>query len=188
VIATAKIYRKHHPDHKIIFISPCSTKQNIEAPKYPECIDGVITFSQLKSFFDEILSWHLISIENIFFDSYIREYTKIYPVSGGLSSTAHFRKVFKPEEILVVDGISNVRKTLDEIGSGTSSCRFLDILNCDGGCIGGPAIVNKEPSVKDKDKLINKYMDDSAKHSLGNHEGCVDYARDVDMGRIFSRR
>lgn len=133
MIAMAKIYKKHHSEYKIFFISPCFAKQNIEAPKYPEYIDGVITLKELRELFNN----QKIKEENFnrkyFFDSFIREYTKIYPISGGLATTSHIQKLFKPKEIAIIDGINNIKTELDLIRSGGNKHRFFDFLNCPGG-------------------------------------------------------
>jgi iron only hydrogenase large subunit-like protein len=182
MVAMAMIYKKHHPEYKVVFISPCFAKEKIEAPKFPKFIDAVITLSELKQIFD---------VENIeeddfkkdyYFDSFVREYTKIYPISGGLASTSHLGKLFGEGEILVTDGVANIKKALDDIKAGQSKYKFLDLLNCDGGCIGGPAVNNKALSVDEKKKIILEYTARSSEHTMGKHEGKVDYAKDIDFG------
>ena len=181
----AKIYKKKHADHKIIFIAPCFAKKNIEAPKYEEFIDLVLTFEELKEIFE---------IKNIkakdfnrdyYFDSFIREYTKIYPISGGLASTSHISNFFKPEEILITDGLENIKKELEKIKLEQSPFRFFDILNCPGGCIGGPCLNNKALSTEDKKSKITEYTKESSKRNMNQHKGKVDHAKDVDFSAIF---
>lgn len=179
--AMAKIYKKNHPDHKVVFISPCFAKQKIEAPQFPKDIDAVITFSELKQILDKEGIVESDFNREYFFDSLIREFTKVYPVSGGLAATSHISKIFKPEEIFVADGVLNIKPVLDDIKSGKSKYRFLDILNCPGGCIGGPAIVNKDLSLEARKKIISDYKEKSSTHKLGSHEGKVKYADDVDF-------
>jgi iron only hydrogenase large subunit-like protein len=185
--AMAMIYKKHHPDYKVVFISPCYAKEKIEAPKFPEFIDAVITLQELKQIFkDENIKEGDFS-KDYYFDSFIREYTKIYPISGGLASTSHLSKLFKKGEILVTDGASNLEKILDEVKTGQSKYRFLDLLYCDGGCIGGPGISNKDLSVEQKKKIILEYTGRSSEHTMGKHEGKVDYAKNIDFGTAFKK-
>lgn len=182
--AMAKIHKKINPNCKIIFISPCWAKENIETPKYKE-IDAVITLKDLKQIFEQ----EKIKEENFngkyYFDSLVREYTKIYPVSGGLASTSHIHKLFKEEEILIIDGVENIKKAFEEIKAKTKPYKFLDLLNCPGGCIGGPAINRQDLSIDERKKIIFDYTHRSSEATMGEHEGKVKDAKDVDLSTNF---
>jgi len=182
----ARIYKKHNPKIKIVFISPCWAKENVEAPKYKDVIDAVITFKDLKQALEkENIKEGDFSKKKFNFDSYIREYTKIYPVSGGLASTSHIQQLFKPEEILVVDGVANIKKAFDQIKSGQSKYKFIDVLNCEGGCIGGPAINNQQIPIEERKKIILEYARSSSLSDMGKHKGKIDFAKDVDFKAKF---
>jgi len=181
MVAMAKIYKKHHSDYKVFFISPCFAKQKIEAPKYPQFIDGVITLKELKALFEN----QNIKEENFnreyFFDSFVREYTKIYPVSGGLAGTSHIQKLFKKGEVAIVDGVSNLKAELDLMRLGENKHRFFDFLNCSGGCIGGPAINNQTLSTTQRREKIKEYIGQASDHKIGAHMGTIDYTKDIDF-------
>lgn len=185
MVAAAKICKNNFPEHRIFFISPCNAKESLEIPKYPELIDGVITFKQLK----EIFEANGIAEDDFggeyYFDSFVREYTKIYPISGGLASTSHIGKLFNEGEIFVTDGVVNIKKALEDFRSGNSKFRFLDILNCDGGCIGGPAIINRSKTVKEKQEIILEYTRKSSLHTMGEQKGTVDVAEGIDFSGII---
>ncbi len=182
--AMALVHKKFSPERKVVFISPCWAKENLEAPKYKE-IDAVITLKDLKQIFDQEKIKEEDFIENYYFDSFIREYTKIYPVSGGLASTSHIQKLFKEGEILITDGVPNLKKAFDDIKAGTSKYRFLDLLNCDGGCIGGPAINNKDLPTEKKKEIIFGYTHRSSEATMGEHEGKVKDAKDIDLSTTY---
>jgi iron only hydrogenase large subunit-like protein len=186
MVAMAKIYKKKHPTHKVFFISPCWAKENVEAPQYKDFIDGVITLKDLKDIFSAQNIKEEDFTEEYYFDSLVREYTKIYPISGGLASTSHIGGLFKEGEILVTDGVINIKKAFEDIKAGTSKYRFLDILNCDGGCIGGPAINNKDLPLETKREIIQKYTHRSSEATMGRHKGKVDYAKDINFSENFS--
>lgn len=181
MLATAAIYKKHHPDYKIFFISPCLAKKTLEAPEHTDFIDGVITFKELNEFFEYQKIKKAAFNRHYYFDSLIREYTKIFPISGGLAETAHIQNIFKQKEIFIADGVANLTPVFDQMTKDKCQYRFLDILNCNGGCIGGPAIVNQCLSVKEKKEKIKKYFNLSSRHNLGEHEGTVDYADDIPI-------
>jgi iron only hydrogenase large subunit-like protein len=181
----AKIYKQNNEDYKVIFISPCFAKENIEAPKYKEFIDAVITFEELQEIFDAEGIDEKDFNRKYYFDSLIREYTKIYPISGGLATTSHIGGLFKKDEILITDGIENIKKALEQIKSGEKKYRFLDILNCQGGCIGGPAINNKDLSIERKKEIIRNYAEESSKQNMGEHHGKVEQADGIDFSANF---
>jgi iron only hydrogenase large subunit-like protein len=187
MVATAKIYKKYNPGDKAIFISPCIAKENVEMLRYKDLnlIDAVITLNDLKQIFNNEGIKEKDFNRNYYFNSFIREYTKIYPMSGGLAATSHISKLFEPEEILVTDGVENIKKVFEEIKTGQKNYRFLDILNCNGGCIGGPAINNKNLSAEEKKRMILEYTTLSSKDTMGKHEGKIDYADDINFTTSF---
>ncbi len=182
--AMAKVHKKFNPNCKVIFISPCWAKENVEAPKYKE-IDAVITLKDLKQIFEQEDIKEENFIENYYFDSFVREYTKIYPVSGGLASTSHIQKLFQEGEILITDGVENIKKAFDDFKAGKSKYKFMDLLNCDGGCIGGPAINNKDLPTEKKKEIIFEYTHRSSEATMGEHEGKVKDAKDIDLSAKF---
>ncbi len=185
LVAMAKIYRKHNPSHRIVFISPCLAKKVLEAPRYKECIDDVITLQELSQTFSEQGIKEEDFDKDYHFDSFIREYTKIYPISGGLAASSHISKFFEEGEVLVADGIGNIEDALKDIKNKRSKYRFFDFLNCDGGCVGGPSINNRGLRTEEKKRKVLEYTTKSSVDSMGEHKGTVEHAEDVDLKRIF---
>jgi iron only hydrogenase large subunit-like protein len=185
MVAMAKIYKQKQPNRKVIFISPCWSKENVEAPKFPDLIEAVVTLKDLKEIFEKEAIKEEDFTEDYYFDSFIREYTKIYPVSGGLASTSHIQSLFNPGEILITDGVENNKKAFEDIKAGTSKYRFLDLLNCDGGCIGGPAINNKDLPTEKKKEMIFEYTHRSSEEDMGKHKGTVEDASGVDLSATY---
>lgn len=185
LVAMARVYKKYNPSRRVVFISPCLAKKIIEAPKNKECIDDVITLQELKQMFVDQGIKEENFAGNYQFDSLIREYTKIYPISGALASTSHISKLFKEGEILITDGINNIKKALEDIQNNKSKYRFFDILNCDGGCIGGPSISNRDFSAEEKKKIILEYTAKSSEKNMGKHKGKIKDAEDVDLSVNF---
>ena len=181
MVAMAKINKKHHPDYKVFFISPCFAKQKIEAPKYPAFIDGVITLKELKLLFENQEIKEEDFNRKYFFDSFVREYTKIYPVSGGLAGTSHIQRLFQKGEVMIVDSINNLKTELDLMESGENIHRFFDFLNCPGGCIGGPAINNQNLTTEQRQEKIKEYISRASEHAIGTHAGTIDYTKDIDF-------
>lgn len=164
MIATAKICKKNFPGYTRIFISPCSfKKQEAESSKF---VDYVIDYQQLRQLFDK----NKISMNKTpngkieVFDCLYNDYTKIYPVAGGLSKTAHLKGVLKKDEVKIIDGIEKVKKYLDTYKK-NSKIRFLDVNFCEGGCLGGP-FFSKTRTLAQKHKRIQKYLAFSKEASI----------------------
>lgn len=150
MVAMAKICKKVYPNHKIFFISPCNFKK-IESQNKKE-IDYVLDFQQLKELFKK----NNINEDNkkAQFDKFYNDYTKVYPLSGGLYHTAHIKGILNKNQVKIIDGINQVNKFLKKPNK---KILFLDCLFCQGGCIGGPH-TNQTITTNKKRKLIHKYL------------------------------
>ena len=182
----ALICRKHFPDYKIVFVGPCPTKK-IEAEEI-SIVDGVLTFKELDDLFKRRNIPEKITDSKycLTFDKLYNDYTKIYPLSGGLSQTLQYNKILKKKEILVADGLDNVIKILNEFKDGRyRNYKFLDILSCSGGCIGGPGMIDKYP-VSKRVKRVEGYRDFASRYEkdLGR-TGKIVHAEDIDFSRKF---
>ena len=180
MLAAARIYKEHHPEYEIIFISPCFAKEKLEAVNHQDNIDMVITFTEIKEMFNLKKIKEQDFNRQYFFDSFIQEFTKVYPISGGLGNTAHIGNLFTKKEILITDGLTNIKLALEQIKNKEKTYRFLDILNCPGGCIGGPA-TSKELNTEEKEAKIASYISKASEHNLGSHEGKISYAKEINL-------
>lgn len=182
----ALICKKHFPGYKVVFIGPCPTKK-IEG-KEIGTVDEVLTFKELDELFIKKNIPEKISDPKycLTFDKLYNDYTKIYPLSGGLSETLQYNRILKKQDILVVDGLDNIIKILNEFKDGRyKNYKFLDILSCSGGCIGGPGIVPKY-TVSQRIKRVKKYRDFASRYEkdLGRTGKVLD-AEDIDFSRKF---
>lgn len=177
MIATAKICKKAYPNYKTIFLSPCHYKK-LEAQN-SQYLDYVIDYVQLKQLFEKnnIKKPHLFYKKKCF-GRFYNDYTKIYPLAGGLSKTAHLKQVLKPREEKIIDGVMEVRKFLN---NPDKKVRFLDANFCVGGCMGGPCTNNKI-SIEKKKKLVLKYMRLANKEKIPcGREGLIKEAEGISF-------
>jgi iron only hydrogenase large subunit-like protein len=174
VVAMAKVCKKYFPEHKTIFLSPCDFKKvEAESCKY---IDGVIDYNQLKTIFDKNKIKKPFFKKKIKFDKFYNDYTKIYPLSGGLAQTANLKNIIKKDEIEIIDGINKVVSFLEKPNP---KIKFLDCLFCQGGCIGGPH-TNKNLNLKQKHKKVLKYLKKSKKEDIPeNRKGLLKKAAGI---------
>lgn len=153
----ALICDKIYPGVQKVFVGPCFTKK-LESKELGN-VDDAWTFKELDILFKENgIPEKITEPEYCFsFDKFYNDYTKIYPVSGGLSSTLHYQHILKKKDILVADGMKKILNILDSFENGKyKNYKFLDILSCEGGCINGPGMIG-ERSVKERRKRIIDY-------------------------------
>ncbi len=178
MVAMGKICKKNYKGYKIFFISPCNFKKT-EASN-SRYIDYVIDYNQLRELFkkNNIKKPFLSRIQSkdLLFDRFYNDYTKVYPLSGGLSKTAHLQGILKPEETLVIDGWMQLNKFLQKPAN-LNGIRFIDTTFCIGGCIGGPC-TNKKISLKRKHKRVLKYLKKSKKQDIPeDRKGVINKAK-----------
>lgn len=176
--AMGKICRKNYKDYKIFFISPCNFKKT-EAQNSKH-IDYVIDYTQLKELFKKHkIKSSLISrikAKKLLFDRFYNDYTKVYPLSGGLTKTAHIKGILKKEESLILDGWPEIQKFFSNKNN-LKGLKFLDITFCKGGCIGGPHTSQKR-TLKQKHKRVLKYLKKSQKQDIPeNKKGIINKAK-----------
>ena len=181
LVAMAKICKKHFPEHKTIFLSPCDFKKiETESCKY---LDGIIDYDQLKILFKKHRIRKPFFKKKIQFDKFYNDYTKIYPLSGGLAKTAHIKNIIREDEIKVIDGINEVIKFLE---NPNPKIKFLDCLFCVGGCIGGPH-TNKKLSIKQKHNKVLRYLKKAKKEDIPeDRKGLIKKANGIKFsGKVW---
>ena len=182
----ALICKKHFPGYKIIFVGPCITKK-LEA-KELRTVDEVLTFRELNELFVKHNIPEKITDSRycVTFDKLYNDYTKVYPLSGGLSETLKYGDILKKKDILVTDGMSNIIKVFDGFKDGFyKHYKFLDILSCEGVCVNGPCIDYQYP-LKERIRRVRKYKEYASRYEkdLGRSGRKID-ADGIDFTRKF---
>lgn len=184
--AMGLICQKFYPEYTTVFVGPCLTKK-VEA-KAIKGVDEVLTFKELEILFKEknIPETVVDSKYCITFDKFYNDYTKIYPISGGLSSTLNYRALLKKKDILVMEGTENLIKIFDAFKDGMyKKYKFLDLLTCEGGCISGPGMIGKG-SVRERTKRVKKYREYAWRYEKDLGKGGVKAdAENIDFTRDY---
>ena len=175
--AMAKVVDKNWPNQKNVFLAPCFAKKR-EAKEFPDIIDATITFAELKDIVAKekptpLKGSHL-------FDRFYNDYTKIYPLSGGLSATLHSKDILSKEEMVSMDGAKNLSKIFDK----HSDKKFYDLLFCNGGCIGGPGVAAKKPIFWKRKRVLN-YRKNAKKEKIGKRKGLDKYTKGISFSKKF---
>jgi len=176
MIVMGKICRKIYPDHKIVFVSPCNFKK-LEA-KTTDDVDIVIDMTELESLLKRCKIKPKNNLARMKFDKFYNDYTKIYPLAGGLSKTAHIKRILSPEESKSIDGIA---KVIEFLKKPDKKVRFLDANFCVGGCIGGP-LLTKERNLDEKKKRVLDYVKKAMREKIpGGEKGVLKEAEGINI-------
>ncbi|NLW07675.1 MAG: sigma 54-interacting transcriptional regulator, partial [Clostridia bacterium] len=156
MIALAR-YLKHKAgsEKRIVFIGPCVAKKGeAEDEEVAGVVDAVLTFLELK----EMLASREINVHtcaNSAFDSEPAYMGRLYPVGGGLHSSAGIDDDILKNEAIVVAGWEDCLAFLEAADEGKAVPHLVDILFCKG-CINGPMQENKFSSIKRR-QLVADY-------------------------------
>ncbi len=129
-----------------VFIGPCVSKraEGMEDPN----IDFVMTYEELGAMFEARQIVPSVC-EASTLDPHISAEARYYGVTGGVAQaveTAIGGK--KPFTKMAINGID--KKTmliLNAYAKGTGNFQLLEVMNCKGGCIGGPCTLKKQAEV-----------------------------------------
>lgn len=186
VIMSRFIKKEYGPDLKTVFVWPCLTKK-IEAKESGD-VDAAITFKELQQIFDyykennipfKDFSFDVTESGDADFDKFYNDYTKVFPLTGAVADTLHYRDVLSPDQVLVVDELKNMPAAIEYMEK-NPNIKFLDPLSCPGGCIGWPGVISTA-STAEKIKKVKWYKEYCKKDKMGKKEGKFEYAEWLDF-------
>jgi iron only hydrogenase large subunit-like protein len=85
------------------------------------------------------------------------------------------------DQVYVVDGPAEIAAGIEAFKT-NENIRFLDILMCKGGCIGGPGMMSQAP-LEEKVKKVYDYKQYCRKDKIGSKLGKFEHAEGLDMTR-----
>jgi len=154
--ATAKALRFLHGQNiEIVFVGPCIAKKAEAAKLNNELINVALTFSELRTFFNE---------KNIFadkvkeseFDAPQPGLGALFALSGGILQAADMKEDLLNANIICADGKNNFVEALKEFEKGSFAPKLLELLCCKG-CVDG-AGMNTDISSFARRNAISDYV------------------------------
>lgn len=185
VVMARFVKREFGNDYKTIFVGPCFAKKT-EAKENSDCVDYALTFKELIEIYDYCEEKNILkNIEenkaNREFDKFYNDVTKIYPLGGGVASSMITKDILNLEQVIVCDGPKCIEKAMFDFTNNTKY-RFVDILFCEGGCLGGPGIVCKDDLETKKQRLFD-YKEKSRYYEPNENYGKFVHAFGLDIKR-----
>lgn len=146
MVAVGRYLKKHHPDHKLVFIGPCVAKKQ---EVLESCIDYCLTFEE----FAAMLVAKSISPENVeaIEGESASAHGRSFAIGGGVSKAmleALAENSEEPVSAEYADGSAACKKALLLMKVGRFQSDVLEGMACTGGCICGPAAIENAPKIK----------------------------------------
>ena len=153
--AHGRAIKARNPNAKVVFIGPCISKKE-EAERYPDFVDCVLTFEELKGWLaDEAIG---IDCEPELSNE---GRARFFPTVGGILKTMMCER--RDYDYLAIDGVENCMTALRDIESGGLGRCFIEMSACAGSCLGGP-VMEKHHATPLRDY-----------HQVARHAGYLDF-------------
>lgn len=161
MIACGRVAKQLHKGCRTIFIGPCLAKKaEAKEPDLAGAIDCVLTFEEMKYFFD------VFQVDFSKLEEETKEHAaaagRLYARTGGVShAVAECVENIDSDchvDAICANGVENCKKLLENILNGNAEGNFFEGMACEGGCVGGPKRII--PTQK-ATALVNEYAEAS---------------------------
>lgn len=152
---TAQIVREQYPDAISVFVSPCVAKR--KEGMNNENVDYVMNYQELNA----LIKGRKINIEECEEEKFDKESSKQarnFGVTGGVAdavcSVLKDKERAKPYVIdgLTKDSIKELKKFAKD--KSCPDCNLIEVMCCEGGCIGGNAVIKSQRDAKKQLKTL----------------------------------
>ena len=152
---TAQIVREQYPDAISVFVSPCVAKR--KEGMNNENVDYVMNYQELNA----LIKGRKINIEECEEEKFDKESSKQarnFGVTGGVAdavcSVLKDKESAKPYFIdgLTKDSIKELKKFAKD--KSCPDCNLIEVMCCEGGCIGGNAVIKSQRDAKKQLKTL----------------------------------
>lgn len=158
---TAEIAKKENPDAVLVFVSPCVAKRAEGFEN--ENVDFVMNYEELGALFIA-KKIEITSLDESKFNYNSSKQARNFGFSGGVAQSVAAalpdEQMVKP---LIINGLNKetIRqlKNFAKTGECENNCNLVEVMCCEGGCVGGNATLNNPKIAK---KLIDNFTKDSA--------------------------
>ncbi len=175
MVLTARLQKKKHPEHKIVFIGPCSAKK-LEASRksVKSYVDFVLTFEELMGMFDA-KGIDLAAAEPESAGNDATAAGRGFAVSGGVAKAVvdAIARLAPGREVKVqcAQGLRECREMVRAAAAGKYDGYLLEGMACPGGCVAGTGtlqdarksaalIARYQNETETKNAMDSKYGDD----------------------------
>lgn len=148
MLAIARKLKTEHPDHGVVFIGPCVAKKHEVMSS--DLVDYCLTYEELAA----MLIAKGISPEEVeaevpadYASNYGRNFASVGGVAAAVQEAAK-ENGDGPYSAVLANGGFECKKQLMLLKAGKFNADILEGMNCEGGCIAGPACISDSATVK----------------------------------------
>ena len=118
----------------------CKKKEECTRPDAALSFDVALTFREPWSWVEEE-GIDLESLPVTDFDPY-PNLGRLFPTEGGILKAAGIEDGVVSPRTVMASGIENCVEVIDYLTTGTATVDIVDLMACEGGCLGGPGSAN----------------------------------------------
>lgn len=152
MIAHARLIRAQQRDNvRIVFIGPCFGKITEALELFG--VDAVLTFQQLS----RLLTMQRVDIGQVSEEecpSLSKMNTRMFAVSQGVLKSFLSAQQMYTQDVISAEGVEQCFGLFDAISRGEIQPRFVEVMACVGGCIGGPGFDGKICTVARRSNIV----------------------------------
>lgn len=187
MIAHGRTLRRRYPGRKIVFIGPCVAKHHeIEMPGLAGAVDVVLTFEELREWLHSAgVAPDSVPAEP--FDGPRPDYARLFPVDGGFLKAAGLSADMLSQRVMVVSGIERCREMIEHFLNDGDLPQLVEMVACEGGCIGGPLNSNPEDQYARRRRVLD-YVEAQLTASKGSPVDASLLPREALQRRYTDRR
>ncbi|MFW5846440.1 MAG: [Fe-Fe] hydrogenase large subunit C-terminal domain-containing protein, partial [Planctomycetota bacterium] len=138
---------------RVVFVGPCIAKK-MEVEKRPDLLDAAIGFTEVSAMFEAAgIDPSAPAPDDAGFWPEQASDGALYPVEGGMLAGIRDGCGVAEAELAAVAGLPALREALAEPAA-LEGVRFLELLACPGGCIGGPCRRRPQGSLGKRRRII----------------------------------
>ncbi|BAF58209.1 hypothtical hydrogenase [Pelotomaculum thermopropionicum SI] len=157
MIAHARLLKSLYPGSIVVFIGPCIAKKGEAlSEEFKGDVDYVLGFTEVW----EWIKSEGLEIEKLSageFDGYNPGPARLFPLEGGQLMTTSLSTDMLDKNVHAFSGLKKCMELLASYGEAAPSGKpeFIELLACEGGCVGGPYTVVEKSSFIKKQKLLD---------------------------------
>jgi len=152
MIAHARLLRAKEQDNvRVVFVGPCFAK--ITEALEQRGVDAVLTFQQLR----RLLQQQRVVIEELTEEgcpNLTKLNTRMFAVSQGVLKSFLSAQQMYTQDVISAEGVEQCFGLFEAISRGEIRPRFVEVMACVGGCIGGPGIDSSVCTVARRSKTV----------------------------------
>jgi iron only hydrogenase large subunit-like protein len=185
MVATANVVRqKYGNDCHIVYIGPCIASKE-EALRYPDVIDDVLTFQELRKLFAEF-NIKESTVEYSDFEAPIGYKGSLFPISNGILQAADIDENLLTGSVITTEGSDNMLQGVEQFAKHTEFIhKHFNMYYCEG-CLMGPGTSMNSREKYLRTTLVTDYANKRLKtfdHKQWDAER-LEYGL-IDLNRIY---